>query len=142
MNGKIMLVEDELKTGEILKKALETKEIIAEWFIDGNTALAQFESGKYDLVVLDLKLPGMTGDEILEKIRETDPYVTVVIYTSHEEIPVMTKLLNLGVDRFVKKGPSADLWETVALIEKLISPMTEEEEERVIQTLPKDLFKE
>jgi DNA-binding response OmpR family regulator len=140
MEAKILLVEDEIKTGELLVKALETKGIDVDWYVNGADALAKFDSGKYDLIVLDLKLPGMTGDEILEKIREIDKYVATIIYSNYEEIPVMKKLINLGVDKYIHKGPEANLWETVETIEKLLNPMSEDEAEDVLKRLPSDVF--
>ena len=127
MEAKILLVEDETKTGEMLVKALETKCINVDWYTNGADALSTFEAGKYDLIVLDLKLPGMTGDEILEEIRKIDKYVATIIYSAYEETPVMKKLINLGVDKYIRKGPDADLWGTVAIIEQLLNPMNDDE---------------
>ncbi len=140
MEAKILLVEDEIKTGEMLVKALETKGINVDWYVNGTDALANFDSGKYDLIVLDLKLPGMTGDETLEKIRGIDKYVTTIIYSNYEETPVMKKLINLGVDKYIHKGSDANLWETVDIIEKLLNPMGEDDAEDVLRRLPSDAF--
>ena len=70
MKNVVLLIEDEIKTGDILKKALETAEIEVDWAINGKEALDKLEIGKYDLVILDLKLPEISGDEILEDIND------------------------------------------------------------------------
>ena len=61
MKNIILLVEDEKKTGETLKQALESEGIEVIWAEDGKYAVAQMERGKFDLIILDLKLPGMSG---------------------------------------------------------------------------------
>lgn len=136
MKNIILLVEDELKTGQLLKDALEEEDIDAVWAQDGNEALKAFEKGKFDLIVLDLKLPGMSGEDILERIREIDQYVEVVVYTNYGEPAVMQKLMNLGVDGYVKKGPSADLYEMVEKIKSKIDPFSEDERIAIINNLP------
>jgi DNA-binding response OmpR family regulator len=141
MKHRILLVEDEKKTGELLKRALEQENIDVVWSTDGNSALKEIQKGRFGLIVLDLKLPGITGDEVLEHIRKIDPYVEVVVYTNYEDPPVMKKLINLGVDGYINKGADADLWNTVKIIKEKLDPFTSEEVECLRQSLPEDLFK-
>lgn len=136
----VLLIEDEPKTGEMLKKALETEDINVEWHKDGASALETFEKGKFDLVILDLKLPKMSGDEVLEKIRGIDPYVEVLIYTNYQDPPVMKKLINLGIEAYVNKGPEADLWDTVEAVKKKLDPFSEDEQEDLLNSLPENTF--
>lgn len=137
-----MLVEDEKKTAEMLKQALESEGIEVFWFQDGTSALASFTKGKYDLIILDLKLPNMSGDEILEKIREADPYVDVVVYTNYQEPPVMQKLINLGVEGYISKGADADLWDTVEKIKSILDPFTDDERDELLQEIPPEAFRD
>lgn len=141
MTDSVMLVEDEKKTAEMLKQALESEGIEISWFQDGTSALTSFTKGKYDLVVLDLKLPNMSGDEILEKIREADPYVDVVVYTNYQDPPVMQKLINLGVEGYISKGADADLWDTVEKIKSILDPFTDEERDELLEELPPEAFR-
>ena len=62
MIGTVMLVEDEVKTAEILKQALESEDIEVLWVQDGKSALQEMKKGRFDLIILDLKLPEKTGD--------------------------------------------------------------------------------
>lgn len=142
MTNTILLVEDEKKTGELLKLALEKEEIDVVWAVDGNSALEKMEKGRYDLVVLDLKLPGISGDEVLAKIRKIDPYAEVIIYTNYEEPPVMKKLINLGVDGFIHKGADADLWDTVKRIKSKLDPFSEDKRDQIFDAVPDDMFHE
>lgn len=139
--SKILLVEDEVKTAEMLKEALVDEGINVDWVTNGKDALSLIKPGNYDLVILDLKLPEMTGDEILEHLRKIDPYVDVIVYTNYQEPPVMQKLINLGVDGYISKGASADLWDTVDQIKKMLDPLSDDERENLLSQVPSDLFK-
>lgn len=135
-----MLVEDEKKTAEMLKQALESEGIDVLWVQDGKSAIGEMKKGRFDLIILDLKLPEMSGDEVLENIRKIDSYVTVVVYTNYQDPPVMKKLINLGVEGFISKGASADLWETVEKVKSLLDPFSDEEREELLTSLPPDAF--
>jgi len=134
MKDIVLLIEDEKKTAEMLKRALESEGIEVVWAEDGSSALKQIERGKFDLIILDLKLPGMSGDEVLEKIRDIDRYVEVIVYTSYDEPPVMKNLINLGVDGYINKGSSADLW---GMVETVKEKLDKKEEEELLKTIPK-----
>lgn len=140
MNNTVLLVEDEIKTAEYLKQALESESINVDWRQDGMSALTDFKRGMFDLIVLDLKLPMMTGDEVLEKIRAIDPYVTVIVYSNNEDAEVLKKLINLGVEGFISKGAGADLWDAVAQIKKHLDPFSEQERISLLQALPTGAF--
>ncbi len=136
MQDKVLLVEDEKKTGEMLKKALESENISVEWVLDGKAAISKIQRGRFDLIILDLKLPEITGDEVLEDIRRIDPYVEVIVYTNYQNPSVMKKLINLGVEGYINKGSDADLWETVEKIKARLDPFNEEEIQTLTDSLP------
>ena len=140
MENIVLLVEDEQKTGEMLKKALESEGVSVEWVSDGKSALSNIQRGKFDLIILDLKLPEITGDEVLESIRRIDPYVEVIIYTNYQDPPVMKKLINLGVEGYISKGSDADLWETVEKIKERLDPFSEKEIQTLTDSVPEAFF--
>ena len=140
MIGTVMLVEDEVKTAEILKQALESEDIEVLWVQDGKSALQEMKKGRFDLIILDLKLPEMTGDEVLEGIRKVETYVRVIIYTNYQEPPVMKKLINLGVEGFISKGAEADLWDTVKKVKSFLDPFSEDEKNELLDSLPQGAF--
>lgn len=142
MTNKILLIEDEKKTGEMLKRALESEGIDVLWAEDGRVAEKQMDKGKFDLVVLDLKLPEISGEQVLEYIRSVDPYVEVIVYTNYQEPLVMKKLINLGVDGYINKGAEADLWGAVKIIKERLDPFSEEKKRAVLEYTPDDMFKE
>ena len=140
MIGTVMLVEDERKTADMLKQALESEDIEVLWVQDGKSALQEMKKGRFDLIILDLKLPEMTGDQVLEGIRKIDTYVSVIVYTNYQDPPVMKKLINLGVEGFISKGAEADLWETVEKVKSLLDPFSEDEKDKLLSSLPQGAF--
>jgi DNA-binding response OmpR family regulator len=142
MRNSILLIEDERKTGEMLKQALESEGIEVIWAMDGKSALNEMEKGRFDLIILDLKLPEISGDEVLEGIRREDPYVEVIVYTNYQEPPVMKRLINLGVEGYINKGADADLWDTVDRVKARLDPFSEDEIEELLEAAPEGIFHE
>jgi DNA-binding response OmpR family regulator len=144
MDNKVMLVEDEQKTGELLKKALESKDIVVDWALDGKSAIEKMEKGKYDLIILDLKLPEISGADVLEKIRSIDQYVEVIVYTNYPtdsfDSNIIKKLFKFGVEEYVNKGADADLWEMVEKVESILDPFTQKETDELLEEIPENTF--
>ncbi len=142
MKNTILLVEDEIKTGDMLTQALKSEGIDVIWTTDGKSAMDEMERGRFDLIILDLKLPEISGDEVLESIRGVDPYVEVIVYTNYEEPPIMKKLINLEVQGYIKKGADADLWETVERVKARLDPFSEEQIDTLLDAVPEGSFSE
>ncbi len=135
MNHRILIVEDETKTSEYLAKALKTEGFDVDCAIDGATGVSNLKKNHYDLIILDLKMPGKTGDVVLEEIREIDPLIMVVIYTNYEQAPVMKNLINLGIDGYIRKGANADLWGTVDFIKSKFYPVEPEKQKEMMRKI-------
>ena len=112
----VLIIEDEPATAAPVKEALEIEGIQADIACSGITGLEMFREKAYDLVLLDLKLPGLSGEEVLKAIRKENPYVTVIVYTNYSDFADIKKLTNIGIDGYVNKGPEADLDELVDTI--------------------------
>jgi len=139
MSYKILIIEDELETSKYLSKALKEEGFFVECAENGTIGIDMLKANKFDLIVLDLKMPGKSGDEVLQEIRTIDPLISVVVYTNYTETPVMQKLMNLGVDGFLKKGASADLWGTVEFIKSKFNPLDEEKRRELFDGLFKSI---
>jgi len=142
MKNTVLLVDAEKQTGEMLKQALESEEIEVIWATDGKSALGQMEKERFDLIILDPKLPEISGDKVLEGIRRIDPYVEVIVYTDYQDLAIMKKLINLGVDGYIDKGGDESLRETVEKVKARLDPFSEEERESILAAAPEGIFRE
>ena len=122
---RILIVEDEKNTADPVKEALELNGFEADVAENGIHALDMFGKKTYDLVLLDLKLPQMTGEDVLRKLRNIDPYVYVIVYTNYSVFEDIKKLTNIGIDGYINKGGSADLNELVQTIKRKLLPLDE-----------------
>jgi len=128
----ILLVEDNKETAGFVKEALELEGMKVDVAFDGVEGLKNFEKKSYDLVLLDLEMPKMNGEELLRIIRKENPYIDIIIYTNYAQFGNVPKLVNLGINGYINKGASADLDELVEFIKKKLEPMDEEEMTRLI----------
>ena len=140
MKNTVLLIEGEEKTGRLLKQALVSDGIEVTWVTDGKMALAKVEKAKFDLIVMELRLPGTPGDEVLAGIRKIDPYVEVIVYSDDQNPAIMKKLINLGVDGYLDKRGETDLWETVAEVKARLRPFSEEERDKLLDSAPEGIF--
>ncbi len=139
----ILLIEDDISTGKMVKNALELEDMRVDWAKDGDEALATMEAGKYDLIISDIKMPNKTGDMVIAEIRKIDEFVSVLVYTNyHDEPEIMRNLLNLQIDGYYQKGGKSDIWELVAKAKNILEPFSKEKREQFLNQLPKDIFKE
>lgn len=138
---KILIIEDEEITGDLLKQALEMENMAVTWKANGQDALNEMKQDRFDLIILDLKMPGMAGDEVLREIRKIDKYVYVAIFTNQQNPEQMIKLINLDVDAYISKGANTDLWEIVARVKEILRVLSDEERDTLFAYAPKDLFK-
>lgn len=128
----ILLVEDEKETAKIVKEALELEEMKVDIAYDGKQGLEFFTQNEYDLVLLDLKMPQMNGEELLIKIRQLNPYIDVIVYTNYSDFADVKKLVNLGINGYVKKGAEAELAELIDIIKSKLEPLDEQEMKNLI----------
>jgi len=135
MNYKILIIEDETETSKFLSLALQKEGFEVECAENGNIGLSLLKQKEFDMVILDLKMPGMSGDEVLKELRNISPYLQVVVYTNYSNAPVMQKLINLGVEGFIKKGAEADLWGTVEFIKSKFQPINDENRKKLLNKL-------
>jgi DNA-binding response OmpR family regulator len=82
---RVMIVDDEQDITTIFKIGLESNQFIVTTFNDPIQALSRFKPGLYDLLILDVRMPGMNGFELYHKIRDIDEKVKVCFLTAFEE---------------------------------------------------------
>lgn len=131
--NRILIIEDELMTANAVKEALELNEMEAEIAEDGIKGLDLIKKNDYDLILLDLKMPKLTGEEVLKEIRKIRPYVFVIIYTNFSEFADIKALANIGIDGYVNKGPDSDLKELVNMIKEKLEPFSVDDMEGIMK---------
>ena len=134
--NRVLIIEDEIVTAEAVKEALALDNISADIASDGKSGLEKFISNNYDLILLDLKMPGLSGDEVLSEIRKRDPFIDVIIYTNYTEFADIKKLANIGIDGYINKGPKADLAELISAIKEKIAPLNDETISALLKDIP------
>jgi DNA-binding response OmpR family regulator len=82
---RVMLVDDEQDITTVFKMGLENNQFIVTTFNDSVEALSKFRPGLYDLLILDIRMPGMNGFQLYKKIRDVDNKVKVCFLTAFDE---------------------------------------------------------
>lgn len=99
----ILLAEDEHALGEWLSKALEQSGHRVDWRDDGRLVERALAETDYDALVLDLGLPGRSGTDILQRLREQDKRLPVLVLTARDSLTERVNTLNQGADDFLAK---------------------------------------
>jgi two-component system copper resistance phosphate regulon response regulator CusR len=100
---KILIVEDEPKTGDYLKQGLTESGFVVDLVRDGTDGLHAAMTEPYDLVVLDVMLPGRDGWSVLQAIRRAGRDMPVLFLTARDQIEDRVKGLELGADDYLVK---------------------------------------
>lgn len=100
---RILLIEDEGKTGDYLKRGLTEAGFNTDWVQDGLTGEQQAIEEDYDLVVLDVMLPGRDGWTLLRNLREAGRETPVMFLTARDQIEDRVHGLELGADDYLVK---------------------------------------
>ena len=122
----ILLLEDDVILQEIIEESLIDKGYSVQSFFDGEKALDAIRAGAYDLLLLDVNVPGIDGFEILSYLRDIGNTVPAIYITSMSGINELKKGFALGADDYLKKP--FDLEELHARIERIARLYRLEEE--------------
>ncbi len=123
---KILVVDDEEIQCGLLKGFLEKQGYEVMAATSGEQALKLFARIPFRLVLLDHKMPDLTGDEVLEKMKEMDPMIRSIMITAFGSVDTAVKVMKLGADDFLEKPVDlASLLEKIRMIEETV--MIEEE---------------
>ncbi|MFO0731607.1 MAG: response regulator [Nitrospiraceae bacterium] len=108
---RILVVEDETKVGCFIKRALEEESYAVDLCENGAQGLDMALSGNYDLIVIDLMLPGLPGLEVLTRLRKEKIHTPVLILTAQSKVDQRVKGLDAGADDYLTKPlPSTNFW--------------------------------
>ena len=116
---RLLIVEDEEVLAKNLKKILELKGFAVDWLVDGAKALTRITMyhKEYDVIILDLTLPGMDGKTLTKSLRDENITTPIIILTGNSETENKIALLNAGADDYVVKPfSSAELIARIASV--------------------------
>ena len=108
MPKTILVVDDEKGIRDTLTRLLEYEKYRVVVAADGHEALERAGRGDVDLVLLDIKMPGMDGLEVLGKLNETQNGLPVVIISGHGTVQTAVEATRLGAFDFIEKPIDAD----------------------------------
>lgn len=100
---RALVVEDEKKTASFLRQGLIENDIFVDLANDGNTGLSLAGKRLYDIIILDIMLPGLDGWSILENLRKTGKRTPVIFLTAKDTVDDRVKGLELGADDYLVK---------------------------------------
>jgi two-component system, OmpR family, response regulator QseB len=100
---RVLLVEDDAMIAQGLQAALRQAGYAIDWTRDGESAAAALQSAVFDLVLLDLGLPGRGGLDILRELRRRGDSTPVIILTARDELQARVDGLNAGADDYIVK---------------------------------------
>ncbi|EDM66680.1 MULTISPECIES: heavy metal response regulator transcription factor [Moritella] len=100
---KILIIEDEVKLGKYLKQGLDESGFNVDLVDNGIDGLHQTTEMDYDLVLLDVMLPGMNGWDILKRLRLKPKYLPVIMLTARDDVADRVQGLELGADDYMSK---------------------------------------
>ena len=104
----ILIVDDELSVRSSLEEWFKEDGFRVEAAADGAAGLRAMERGPFDIVLLDLKMPGMDGITLQKRIREIDPQATIIILTAYASVETAVQALKLGAYDYVTKPVDPD----------------------------------
>jgi two-component system copper resistance phosphate regulon response regulator CusR len=114
---KILIVEDEPKTGAYLRQGLSEAGYSCDLVPNGADGLHMAIHGQYDLVILDVMLPGLNGWQVLQSLRDRGLQMPVLFLTARDQVEDRVKGLELGADDYLVKPFSfAELLARVRII--------------------------
>lgn len=130
--AKILIVEDEPSINELIRKNLSLTGHHCTQAVDGTAAVTLLENGKFDLLVLDIMLPGLDGYQVFERAKGTP----TIFLTAKSELPDKLKGLAMGADDYLTKP--FQMLELAARVEAVLRRTKKAETEFVMGDLKVD----
>lgn len=100
---KILVADDEVMMRNLILKILESEGYQITMVSSGDEAMAMLKENNYDLLLTDVKMPGMNGFELLKQVKENWPDMAVIVMTGYGDAYTIKEALLLGADEYVSK---------------------------------------
>ena len=137
MKTRVLIVDDEEKFSEPLAERLTLRDYDVTTSQTGEDAIAKIKKYNYDVVVLDVLMPGMSGIETLEEIKKIKPLTEVIMLTGHATVESAIEGMKLGATDFLMKPCETE--DLVSKIQKAHDRKAEQEE-RIREAKTKDII--
>lgn len=107
---RLLCVDDEERFVATLAKLLSLKNMRVTTAKSGEEALELFEPGKFDVALVDVKMPGISGVDLLAELKKRDPRLEVIILTGHASVDTAAEIMSLGgSDYLLKPCPTSEV---------------------------------
>lgn len=100
---KVLVVEDDRTVGQFVRRGLEEQLMQVELVDDGAEALHRATESSYDVIVLDLRLPSVSGEQVLRTLRDRGITTPVLVLTAQDAVESKVQALRIGADDYVTK---------------------------------------
>ncbi len=108
MNPKVLIIDDERNIRRTFEMVLRSEDITVETAESGEEGLKRFKAHRSDVVILDVRLPGMDGIEVLQLLRREDPSLPVIMISGHGTIATAVEATRHGAFDFIEKPLSKE----------------------------------
>lgn len=100
---KILVADDEVMMRNLILKILESEGYQITMVSSGDEALAMLKENNYDLLLTDVKMPGMSGFDLLKQVKENWPDMAVIVMTGYGDAYTVKEALLFGADEYISK---------------------------------------
>ncbi|MBT6226327.1 MAG: response regulator [Candidatus Scalindua sp.] len=114
--SKILVVDDEIKACELVKRFLEVKRYEVIMSHSGEDALEKVKNFKPDIMLLDIKMPGMDGMEVLRCVRQFDDKIGIIMVSAVKDEGMAKDAIKKGADEYIIKPIDFNYLETSLLV--------------------------
>jgi two-component system nitrogen regulation response regulator GlnG len=101
--AQVLIVDDDQGIGQMLAALMKKEGLCSMVAYDGETALQMIPLSEPDLMLVDVKMPGIDGMEVLKRVKETDPRLPVIMITGYAEIPASVAAMRAGAFDYLPK---------------------------------------
>ena len=112
----VLIVDDEMEFADVLSKRLEVRGFAVDTVSSGDEAIGMIRAHDYDVVLLDVLMPGKSGLDILKEIKAIDPLIPIIMLTGHARVDTAIQGMELGAyDYLIKPVETEELVEKIRL---------------------------
>lgn len=118
--ARILVVDDEPEICEVLKEFLELKGFEVITAHSGPEAIAKVKEERPHVMLLDIRMPGMDGMEVLRRVREFDKHMGIIMVTAVKDVELGRQALKMEADDYITKPIDFEYLETSLLVKVLM----------------------